>query len=138
MKSHCINGHEYTEANTEWRKDGTFACRICRCLRQNYAKAVKRGETPDKPRTYTIDRILDLLEIDGGWWTLSAIALRLGLMEDTVRRALHRLDSDVLEERIVELAGAMGSDQLRDWRREWRFKSPLVAHDSYGEFRDVG
>ena len=121
MKSHCINGHPYTEENTEHRKDGTFCCVICRRNRQNYAKAVRRGEKPDDPRPFVGERVADLLEIDGGWWTVPGIALRLGVTERSVYRALSQL-GELVEDRVVELAYAMwGSDGLRDWRHEWRY-----------------
>lgn len=27
--THCVNGHEFTEANTYWRKEGRRSCRAC-------------------------------------------------------------------------------------------------------------
>lgn len=40
FKTHCKNGHEYTEENTFVRKQGWKECRIC--IRQNQKAARKR------------------------------------------------------------------------------------------------
>ena len=34
-KTHCINGHEYNEENTHYRKNGTRYCRLCNNERQS-------------------------------------------------------------------------------------------------------
>jgi hypothetical protein len=36
--------------------------------------------------------LLDLLEIDGGWWTVGALVLRLNAKHDSVKQALYRLE----------------------------------------------
>jgi hypothetical protein len=41
-KTHCTNGHEFTEENTMWRADGSRRCRSCVKI-QNSA-AYRAGE----------------------------------------------------------------------------------------------
>ena len=67
----------------------------------------------------TKDRITDLLEIEGGWWTAAGISLRLGLNEDSVLRSLVRMrNRGVVESRRVELS--YGDGHSWQARQEWR------------------
>ena len=41
LKTHCINGHEYTEENTYWRKLRGRSCRACRKMWHEAYKETK-------------------------------------------------------------------------------------------------
>jgi hypothetical protein len=48
LKTHCVNGHEYTEENTERRsKDGRRGCRTCHRKRSRDYTRRKRGWATD-------------------------------------------------------------------------------------------
>lgn len=40
-KTHCPAGHEYTDINTYYRKNGSRECRVCRRERNNRARQTK-------------------------------------------------------------------------------------------------
>lgn len=42
-KTHCVNGHEYDEANTRWRPSGGHACRACNRAWNQRDKQRKQG-----------------------------------------------------------------------------------------------
>lgn len=42
-QTHCVHGHEFTDANTAHRKNGTRACRTCQRDRDRAFKARKRA-----------------------------------------------------------------------------------------------
>lgn len=63
--------------------------------------SLHRGKTPE--------RIVDLLEIDGGWLTKDGIATDLRTKPETVERALFRL----------RRAGRVRARQIQRWS-EWR------------------
>lgn len=63
--------------------------------------SLHRGKTPE--------RIVDLLETDGGWLTIQGIATDLRTKTETVQRALFRL----------RRAGRVRARQIRQWS-EWR------------------
>ncbi|MEU8950920.1 HNH endonuclease signature motif containing protein [Streptomyces sp. NPDC048489] len=46
LQTHCKHGHEFTEANTRRRKDGTRACRACARARKNPTATVHHLSTP--------------------------------------------------------------------------------------------
>jgi predicted transcriptional regulator len=67
------------------------------------------------------DRIVDLLDIDGGWLTVDGIADRLGISPTTASRALYRLrNAGLVESRYVELARSRPGKASLDGRSEWR------------------
>lgn len=38
VRTHCGNGHEFSESNTMWRTDGSRRCKICNRMHQNANK----------------------------------------------------------------------------------------------------
>ena len=51
-------------------------------------------------------RLYDLLTLEGGWWTLPALADMLNMPAPTVRRSLYRLqDRGQVRSRLVEHSG---------------------------------
>lgn len=120
VKTHCVNGHQFNEANTKIDKHGRRICRECarfwsrRYMQQARAAGKPPGRYPDgwmkeyqanyyleikagirKPHQTAKrpipDRILDVLTYDGGWWTVPGLAHRLNCKEATVQRSLCRL-----------------------------------------------
>lgn len=79
----------------QWRATRAFQCRVGGCT----TYTVQRGglcpaHKPKhrKERAYTLRlRIIDLLDIDDGWWTVHGIADRLGASVDGTNRHLRRL-----------------------------------------------
>lgn len=39
MKTHCLRGHEYTDANTQWRTNGWRECLTCKRERDRDRRA---------------------------------------------------------------------------------------------------
>ena len=62
----------------------------------------------------TRDLILDLLDIDGGWWDKDQLAERLGVSVTTAERALLRMHA------YGEVESRPGSEPRRF---EWRLRS---------------
>lgn len=44
--SHCAQGHEYTEANTRWYKDGNRMRRLCRTCDKARSKGIYKPRKP--------------------------------------------------------------------------------------------
>ncbi len=60
------------------------------------------------------DRVLDLLDIEGGWWTPAEVAMRTGSNPTATKRLMERMtDRGSVVCRIVELASG-------DRRAEYR------------------
>jgi hypothetical protein len=72
LKTHCRNGHEYSESNTYVRPDGSRACRTCKSMRRNptpapadsspddLLDALRRGVAQAKAGNYvTLDTDVD-------------------------------------------------------------------------------
>ena len=73
----------------------------------------------DNQRRWTLDdKVLDWLQLDGGWLTKEGLADALGHHVDSVTRTLRILRSrgDV-QSRVIELAGAAGGNESR---MEWK------------------
>lgn len=71
-KTHCKNGHEYTEANTKITNEGARSCRACmRMWSAQLSKRRRNGETAPR-RPSAIERFIERRTIrpDGCWdWT---------------------------------------------------------------------
>ena len=116
-KSHCSNGHQYTEANTDWHPNGFYSCGACRRIRQNYYNAKRAGLDVEKPFKRLTDRIVDCLETDAGWLTVPGIALVLNANEENIQRDLFRMK----RRGLVESRLAYGT------RLEWRVLIAVAA-----------
>lgn len=91
------------------RRQRRNTCRRCDAERERLRRA---GLLPEH---YTLpDRIVDLLDIDGGWWTTEALADRLDVSVEHVARSLYRMLYDGrLRRRYREMNG------LEQNRPEW-------------------
>lgn len=64
--------------------------------------------------------------IEGGWWTVEAVALRLKCTGDAAGQALYRLEKGaLLESRRVGLASGRNRQGL-DSRKEWKAVDQMV------------
>lgn len=76
-----------------------------------------------RERSYKLtDKVVDIMEIDPGWWTTEGLAHRFGCHPDSVKRVLRQLEDDGrVERRRVDLAtvGTPGTGFV-DRRSEWR------------------
>lgn len=109
----------------------TPICEACRTVRREFTQAW-RDENRDRVRTWdrrwrqrqrrrakegtvkASDRVLDLLEIEGGWWTPAEVAMRTGSNPTATKRLMERMtDRGLVAHRIVELASG-------DRRAEYR------------------
>lgn len=62
-QTHCINGHEFTEANTYWRThDGGRRCRTCGHRWQREYQARKRITLPEQRREIAIGSVASIAE----------------------------------------------------------------------------
>lgn len=101
----------------------TPICEPCRAAKREHVKAW-RAANIDRVRSWdrrwkqkrrrlakegapkASERVLDLLEIEGGWWTPAEVAMRTGSSPVASKRLLERLSQRGLVEcRVVELAG---------------------------------
>lgn len=145
-QTHCINGHPLIKGNLYVRRDGKRQCKICTRWRarkhqaklrsenraphestewhRQYRQDVKQGIRIPERRVritdpYTV-RILDVLHTDGGWLSVSAIAMTIAAKEDTVRRTLGRMRGrGWVESRYIPLgvtAGRRGTEGRLEWR----------------------
>lgn len=105
LKTHCLRGHEYTPENTATNHQGGRCCIECRRIRHRKSY-VPVGDFPH--------RILDYLDIYGGWRTALGIATDLNLNPSSTQRILYRMRArGLVIDRAIWMAGG-------DRRREWR------------------
>lgn len=92
-------------------------CRPCKDAEAAY----RRGRRPDRERTWKLaDRIIDVLDIDGGSWTAAGLAERLDAHPERVSRALRSLmESGLVDRAVIELA-YRDNNQHIEKRYEWR------------------
>lgn len=100
-KTHCLRGHRLTGSNVKTYRRTSGVNRQCvRCV--NYRQRLwrdadrrrrgvpKRNLKPQRRRSIPAT-VADLLEIEGSWWTKAEIAFRLGVLDNTVQKALSDL-----------------------------------------------
>lgn len=92
--------------------------RVCKGLcRAHYNRLLTTGSVggPVRRKSFTANRLVDALMLDGGWLTLSGIMLMFpGSTEDGISKALGRLKKrGLVESRMVFLG-------MYDRRKEWR------------------
>lgn len=56
LKTHCIRGHEFTEANTYWRPDGNRDCRKCKAIRGHRSEEKRRDAINAWHRAYRLKK----------------------------------------------------------------------------------
>lgn len=140
LKTRCVNGHDYSPENTRVDNRGWRRCRACeanwdrtrrrqpsRDRREYHAlryQEQKRGtwqyRTTIKRRRRIGEEILDLLLIEGGWWTIDGITVRLGFNPKSISRTLIRLrhKGQVRSRRIGLATGRnrMGLESRQEWK----------------------
>lgn len=97
------------------KEDCTKIARARGWCSAHYEQARKEGRLPLSAKA----KVLEWLELDGGWLSCDALAADLGLAVETVRRAVYRLREDgaPLEWRVVHVGHFSTPNHART---EWR------------------
>lgn len=102
---------------TRWLRTGDVQAHIPVTARKTNRSRRIRNEKP----YFLKDRIVDIMDVDPGWWTIEGLALRFDAHPDSVKRVLKGLEDDgVMERRHVVLATSKPGDRSYDKRIEWR------------------
>jgi DNA-binding transcriptional ArsR family regulator len=118
------------------KRVGEDACRDCKDALNEYTR-LRRSRNP-KSYLHGMHsdgvpaRVLDKLQIDGGWLTVDILADELGEHHDTVRRALGRLKDKGLTDSRCYLVEARWGPRMEVW--EW---SAAVLPDHWVDFEEA-
>lgn len=126
VSKYCPAGHKFTKANTIIGSRGYRKCLACKRYWSKvyarraraegraaqhrpgywteYKREVREGIRVPKKRVkpHRTRSLPELLEIEGGTWTVEGLALRLKVKPDTVRRQLARLRNQGLVVRVTD------------------------------------
>lgn len=92
---------KYPPASREWYRQ----------YRQEVKLGIRTPKRRRKGRKLVTEPLLDLLQIEGGWWNWREICDRLGANRDSVQKALSRLTKE----------GKLEQRRLLDRVVEWRY-----------------
>lgn len=84
----------------------------------HYAQLLRGQDLRPTRRRFPLENLLDVLELEGGWWTAEGLSLRLGYSTKTVETWCRRLAREgVLRVRYLQLA--YGEGNKLEARTEW-------------------
>lgn len=110
-KTHCRNGHEYTERNTRYSPDGTRICRACKAVAQRRSK--RKHSSENVPRHYR--RALKNCFPPGSRISHSKreLVVPTGMLAEEIRTHLPKLDARAMSWQVL----ADGTEVLNGGKR---------------------
>lgn len=94
-KPRCVKGHEFTEENSGWTRDGYRFCQTC--ARENgrrwHKEWISKVPNPPRSRESRADEAAECLRLKQEGMRAAEIARRMGLAHSTVTERLKALDA---------------------------------------------